>query len=285
MPFVIDRRSFLKASFAAGFAIRLSAAEPAPAKWALVSDVHCPEDPIDVYRGFYPQENLKKAAKDVAGSDAQICAVCGDLARLTGNAGDYETLKNLLRPVLDKMPVGLLLGNHDNRQNFQKAFPSPSGTRQSISGKQVVTMEWTDLRAVFLDSLLATNVTPGQLGSAQRQWLAGYVGGDPRPAYLFVHHDLDEEDGSLTDAPRFLQLIAPLRQVKAVFYGHSHEYKFGVHEGIHLINIPSTAYTFSDNQPIGWMTMTQSPKGANFVLRAQGGNMALNGAANGLTWR
>jgi hypothetical protein len=128
-------------------------------------------------------------------------------------------------------------------------------------------------------------VTPGQLGSAQRQWLAGYVAGDPRPAYLFVHHDLGEEDGSLTDAPRFLQLIAPLKQVKAVFYGHSHEYKFGMHEGIHLINVPATAYTFSDNQPTGWMTMAQSPKGANFVLRVQGGNTALNGAANTLAWR
>ena len=70
-----------------------------------------------------------------------------------------------------------------------------------------------------------------------------------------------------------------------MFYGHSHEYKFGVHEGIHLINVPSTAYTFSDNQPTGRMTMAQSPKGANLVLRAQGGNTALNGAANTLVWR
>jgi 3',5'-cyclic AMP phosphodiesterase CpdA len=285
MPLVIDRRTFLKASFAAGIAIRLTAAEPAPSRWALVSDIHCPEDPNDTYRGFHPQENLKTAAKDVAASDAEICVVCGDLARQTGNPGDYQAVKNLFRPVLDKMPVGLLLGNHDNRQNFQQAFAAPAGARQSITGKHVVTMEWADLRAVFLDSLLATNVTPGQLGSAQRQWLAGYLGGDSRPVYIFVHHDLGEEDGALTDAPRFLDLIAPLRQVKAVFYGHTHEYKFGVHHGIHLINLPATGYNFKDDQPTGWMTMTQSAKGANFVLRAQGGNMAQNGGATALAWR
>ena len=97
--------------------------------------------------------------KAVAGSQAQFCAISGDLARLTGQPGDYETLRELLRPVLDKMPVGLSLGNHDHRTNFEKAFAAPHGTRQKVGRKHVLSFEWTDLRAVFLDSLLETNVT------------------------------------------------------------------------------------------------------------------------------
>ncbi len=285
MPLVIDRRSFLRASLACGFVLRLRAAESAPSRWALVSDVHCSEDPNDSYRGFYPQANLKKAAKDIADSDATVCAVTGDLARLAGKPGDYEAFKTLFSPVLEKMPVGFALGNHDNRQNFRKAFASPFGVRQPVPGTQVAALEWTDLRAVFLDSLLGTEVTPGQLGSAQRRWLAGYVAGDPRPTLLFVHHDLGEDDSSLTDAPKLLDLIIPLQQVKAIFYGHTHQYKIGAREGVHLVNIPATAYSFSPDQPTGWMLMTRTPNGVNITLHAQGGNTAPDGAASTLTWR
>src|SRR4051794_7816709 len=119
MPFVIDRRAFLKTAVAVGLAGRAFADTAAPSQWALLSDAHCPLDPKDVYRGFYPQEGLKRAVKSVADSPAQFCAISGDLARLTGLPGDYETFRELVRPVLDKMPVGLALGNHDNRANFE----------------------------------------------------------------------------------------------------------------------------------------------------------------------
>ena len=189
MPFLIDRRAFLKAALAAGFVSRVQANTPAPSRWALLSDLHCPLDPKDAYRGFYPHPNVTKVARAVADSESRFCAITGDLARLTGQPGDYETLKELLKPVYDKIPTALALGNHDHRENFLKAFPISAGTRQNIARKHVLSFEWTDLRAVFLDSLIATNITPGQLGKAQRRWLAEYVGTDDRPVLLFFHHD------------------------------------------------------------------------------------------------
>jgi 3',5'-cyclic AMP phosphodiesterase CpdA len=285
MPIVIDRRAFLTGALAAGFAARLRADVPAPTRWALLSDVHCPQDPTEAYRGLRPHESLKKVAKEVAASDAQFCAISGDLARLTGNPGDYDALKELLQPVLDKIPVGMSLGNHDHRLNFQKVFATTPGKRLSAGRKHVVAVEWTDLRAVFLDSLLETNVTPGQLGNAQRQAMADYVRADQRPVLLFLHHDFRDADGSLVDAPKLLQLIAPLKQVKAVFYGHSHEYHTDQHEGIHLVNVPSTAYNFRPQDPVGWLEMTVSKKGANLLLKAFAGNTELNGTKARLDWR
>jgi 3',5'-cyclic AMP phosphodiesterase CpdA len=285
MPFVIDRRAFLKTTLAAGLAARAHADTAAPSRWALVSDTHCPADPKDVYRGFYSHENLRKAARQVADSPAQFCAIAGDLARLTGKPEDYETLRELLRPIADRMPVGFALGNHDHRANFLKTFASPSGARQAVGRKHVLTFEWTDLRAVFLDSLLETNVTPGQLGTAQRQWLVKYIGGDPRPALLFVHHDFRDQDGSLVDADKFLQAVAPLRQVKAIFYGHSHEYGVEARDGVHLVNVPSTAYNFRDQDPVGWLDMTLSKTGAELTLRASAGNTKLDGTKATLRWR
>jgi Icc protein len=285
MPFVIDRRAFLKTALAAGLAARVHADTAAPSRWALLSDLHCPLDPKDVYRGFYAHEGVKTAVKAVAGSQAQFCAISGDLARLTGQPGDYETLRDLLRPVVDKMPVGLSLGNHDHRANFEKAFAAPHGTRQKVGRKHVLSFEWTDLRAVFLDSLLETNVTPGQLGTAQRRWLAEYAGADQRPVLIFVHHDFREEDGSLVDAAKLLQTIAPLPQVKAVFYGHSHEYRVESRDGIHLVNVPSTSYNFRDQDPVGWIEMTLSNRGAELLLKATAGNTKMDGTKASLRWR
>jgi 3',5'-cyclic AMP phosphodiesterase CpdA len=285
MPFVVDRRAFLKSALAAGFTASLRADVAAPARWALLSDIHCPQNAAEEYRGFRPHDNLKRAAKEVAESEARFCAISGDLARLTGNPGDYETIKELMRPVFDKMPVGLALGNHDHRQNFQKAFPAPSGVRRPTPRKHVVTIEWTDMRTVFLDSLLETNVTPGQLGAAQRQWLADYVRADERPALLFLHHDFRDLDGSLVDSAKLLELVAPLRQVKAIFYGHSHEYRVEKREGVHLVNVPSTAYTFRPQDATGWIEMTLSKKGAELLLKAHGGNKSLDGTRASLEWR
>jgi 3',5'-cyclic AMP phosphodiesterase CpdA len=173
MPTLIGRRAFLTTTLAAGIAARLQADTAAPSHWALLSDLHCPSDPADVYRGFYAQPNLIKAADAVAASKAQFCAISGDLARLTGEPADYATLKRLLGPITGKIPVGLTLGNHDHRANFESAFAAGgSGTRQKVARKYVLSFEWTDFRAVFLDTLIATNVTPGQVGNAQRRRLA-----------------------------------------------------------------------------------------------------------------
>jgi 3',5'-cyclic-AMP phosphodiesterase len=285
MPFVIDRRSFLMTALGAGLAVQLKADTAAPSRWALLSDVHCPADPKDVYRGFYSHENLKIAAAGVAKSSARFCAMTGDLAGLTGMPADYQTFRELMAPVLDKMPVGLALGNPDHRANFEQAFPAPQGTRQKVARKHVLTFEWEDLRAVFLDSLLGTNITPGQLGAAQRRWLADYAKADERPALLFLHHDFGDDDGSLVDAPKLLEIIAPVPQVKAVFYGHSHEYSVETRHGIHLVNVPSTAYNFRDQDPVGWLEMTLSKSGAKLRLNATAGNTKMDGTEATLQWR
>jgi Icc protein len=285
MPFLIDRRGFLKTALAAGIAARVQAETAVPSNWALVSDLHCPLDPLDRYRGFQLHENLKNTARSVVESSAQFCAVTGDLARLTGQPGDYETLKQLLRPVFDKLPVGLTLGNHDHRTNFENAFASPAGTRQPVAHKHVLSFEWTNLRVVFLDSLLETNVTPGQLGSAQRRWLGDYASADQRPVLLFVHHDFRGLDGSLVDASMLLETIVPIAQVKAVFYGHSHEYRVETRQGIQLVNIPSAAYNFRDQEPVGWLSMKLASGGAELLLHAAAGNTTLDGTKATLRWR
>lgn len=295
MPYILDtrpsRRAFLSlaGTAAAALAARPSAAQPAAAagvvRLALLSDTHIPADATDTFRGFRPADNLRRIAPDVAAAKVSGAIIAGDLARLVGTADDYAALGRLLQPVTDRMPVGLLLGNHDNRSHFLEAFPTVAGTRQSVPQKHVTVIERDGLRFILLDSLLAPNVTPGQLGNAQRAWLADVLAGTPAlPTAIFVHHTLDGNDGALVDSDRLFEVLGRFPQVKAVVYGHSHRYHVDSRDGIQQINLPAVGYNFSDAEPVGWLESAWTAEGVDLTLRAIGGNEEGQGRVQTVRW-
>jgi hypothetical protein len=80
-------------------------------------------------------------------------------------------------------------------------------------------------------------------------------------------------------------MIAPIRKVKAILYGHSHVYGISEFEGIHLINLPAMGYNFSDSEPIGWVEARLRSRGGDFVLHATAGNQDRDGSVMKLAWR
>jgi hypothetical protein len=99
------------------------------------------------------------------------------------------------------------------------------------------------MRFVILDSLDKCP-SHGFLGKAQRDWLSSYLTEHTdKPVILFVHHSFKDYDGELIDAERMFNIVKPQHHVKAVVYGHTHSYNYSVRDNIHLINLPSTAYT------------------------------------------
>jgi putative intracellular protease/amidase len=178
------------------------------ARWALLSDIHVPADPASEYRGFRPFDNLKKAVPEVIAARPEGVLVCGDVARLEGKPLDYANVKTLLAPAAETAPVAFVMGNHDNRDNFLAGMGAAQPGAQKVSGKHVAVIEAGTVRLVLLDSLLQTNVTPGLLGKAQRAWLEALLAGaDERPTLLFLHHTLDDNDNSLTDVLRLLEIV------------------------------------------------------------------------------
>lgn len=291
----INRRSFIKTSLAAmgamvtigvGEGLGADKNEKAMTRWAFLSDTHAPADVENNYRGFYPYQNLQKVAADIASASPDAAAITGDLARLTGQPGDYANLKTLLSPIAEKTPVFLALGNHDNRQNFSKVFTESSGEKQPVEGKHVIVVKDGPIRVITLDSLLYTDKVPGLLGQAQRQWLEDYLKKcDDTPTILCFHHTLKDGDGDLLDVPRLFRLIKPIRKVKAILYGHSHVYEFSTFKGIHMINLPAVGYNFSDSDPVGWVEANLTAKGGKFTLHALAGNTDDDGSVQRLTWR
>ena len=291
----MNRRNFIKTSLAAlgtvaalntGCASGLKRTQYQASRWALLSDTHIPEDVNNNYRGFYPYQNLQKTVPGIISALPDGIAITGDLARLTGQLGDYENLKKLLDPIAEKRPIFMALGNHDNRDNFVKVFDNVPGEKQPVQGKHVVVANKPPARLIILDSLLYVNKTPGLLGKAQRQWLENYLTEcDDTPTILCFHHSLEDGDGDLLDLPRLFSAMKPIRKVKAIVYGHSHVYKFTQFKGIHLINLPAVGYNFNDIDPVGWVEASLTAKGGLFKLHAIAGNTSNDQSVTKLKWR
>lgn len=291
----MNRRSFIQTGLAAfGTLITLNAGcgtglmkrGEQQTHLALLADTHIPEDIENNYRGFYPYQNLQKVVPEIISASPDGVCIAGDLARLTGESGDYANLKKLLSPLAEETPVFMGLGNHDNRENFLKAFDETPGEKPAVKGKYITIIEKTPVRLIMLDSLLYTNKVPGLLGKAQRQWLENYLKEcDETPTIICFHHTLSDGDGDLLDVPRLFSMIAPIRKVKAIVYGHSHVYGYSEFEGIHLINLPAVGYNFNDSDPVGWVQARLTSRGGNFVLHAIAGNQDNDGSVTKLAWR
>src|SRR3954453_4455965 len=286
MPIVLDRRSFLK-SAAGALTLAAARADAASARIALLSDTHVAADKNDTYRGFNPSSNLTTVVAQVGQQQFDLAVVNGDLARLTGEPADYAQFASLVQPIVEKTPTLFTMGNHDHREHAQSPLSSKSGKVQPIAKKWVSTMDAGPVSLVFLDSLLATNVTPGQLGKSQRAWLASYLDSNAgKNLVVFVHHQPDpDNDGALVDAEALLGILRPRRAVKALIFGHTHEYRCEKQDGLHLVNLPAVGYNFSDPYPVGWVDSTFSSSAVRLQLHAIAGERRDDGKVTELTWR
>jgi 3',5'-cyclic AMP phosphodiesterase CpdA len=125
-----------------------------------LADTHIPADVNNNYRGFYPYQNLQKVVPDIISASPDGVVIAGDLARLTGQLGDYANLKELLIPIAEKRPVFMALGNHDNRENFVKVFDEIPGDKQPVEGKHIVVVNRPPTRLIILDSLFYVMLSP-----------------------------------------------------------------------------------------------------------------------------
>lgn len=290
----LDRRSFITTTLLGGAvvsALKLpgaaaAAEESSQLHLALLSDTHIPGDRKNGYRGFNPWQSLKDIIPAVAAAHPAGVVISGDLARLEGKPEDYREAKTLLEPLASQMPVYIGLGNHDDRTQFLQVFGNTlPGNHPKVQDRHLTLLEHPTVRILVLDSLFASNKVAGLLGRQQRLWLASNLGRfADRPLVLVVHHTLGDDDGDLLDADRLFALLRPHRHIKAIIFGHSHTWKLSEHDGIHFINLPSTAYNFSDRDAVGWMEAQFQPAGVSLTLHASAGNREDDGKITFVKW-
>ena len=284
----MPRKQFLKTSLglsaaALGVSVSTTHSRTQETHWALLSDTHVAGDPQEAYRGFVPYQNLQTVVPQVLAANPEGVIINGDVARLSGEKSDYQQIQQLLTPLAQKLPVHMTLGNHDDRTNFGAVFPRAVSL---VEDHHVHVVESASVRMILLDSLLYVNKVVGLLGKLQRSWLEMFLDStSPKPTLIFVHHTLGDDDSDLQDVDRMFDIIRPHPSVKAVLYGHSHRYQYGQRDGIQLINLPAVGYNFSDDQPVGWLEASLSPKGGEFTLHTVGGNQENDGQTVRLRWR
>ncbi|GAA5497027.1 3',5'-cyclic adenosine monophosphate phosphodiesterase CpdA [Rubritalea halochordaticola] len=274
----MNRRDFLVRSAAAAGVMMTSShylfgaeGKEKPFRLALLSDTHIPENPPDGWNGYEPIPNFEKVVAHVIQARPDAAVINGDVARLKGTVGDYRKFKELLKPMSDKLPVFINLGNHDHRNNFYEVFPEVKNDKhtQDVAKKHVTVIEGGGCRLIILDSLFHVNDGAGLLGKNQRTWLENFLDQESTiPTILVLHHTLGDGDYDLLDSDRLFKLLAARKQVKAIVFGHSHRYGYSKHEDIHLINLPAIGYVFDHKQPIGWLDTTLHKNGMSLTLDA-----------------
>lgn len=219
--------------------------------------------------------------------------ILGDLALKDGQAGDYATFTDLLKPIRTAgTALHLTLGNHDHRERFVTAL-ADQGDRPA--GGRIASVVPTSRANLFLlDTLDVTDHPPGRAGEAQLVWLAKELDAHAdKPAIVCGHHDPRLEpppegkpNWSLLDAADLFKVLEPRKHVKAYVYGHTHNWQVTAHpSGIHLVNLPPVAYPFKPELPSGWVHAAVRPDGMKLTLQSVDATHKAHGQVVDLKWR
>ena len=206
-------------------------------KVLLVTDLHMtlPDKKII---DLDPQVRLRKVLDQAAREhgDALMMIAMGDLAHWGGNR-EYARLKETLKGY--PWPIHLMIGNHDNRANFRKAFPDTPTTED---GHVQRTLDVGDWRLILLDShdeKFEAPIHSGILCEQRIAWLrAQLVAAKDRRVIICIHHppmrtffDGMDEIG-LRNQEELLALLAEYPNVEQVVAGHIHRTISGIAGGL-----------------------------------------------------
>jgi Icc protein len=204
-----------------------------------LSDAHVRDDDAQ------PERMFADAVRDVATMAPAPGAVLvsGDLTE-HGLTHEYERVRELLSALA--MPVHVLGGNHDDRENLRASFPVPGG--DGAGGDYRYTARCGPLRLVAVDTTDPGRVE-GRLGAERLAWLDARLADERQtPTVVAMHHPplllgIPAWDAiGLPDADRVAvgEILAGHPQVRRVVAGHVHRAALGGVGGCPVFTCPST---------------------------------------------
>lgn len=207
-----------------------------------------------------PRARLDACVADVNANhgDAEFCVITGDLAH-AGQIEAYENFKECLSKL--RIPYHLLIGNHDNRQNFREIFPE---TARDDNGFVQSVLETPAGPFILLDTVIETPEKGshwGEFCDRRADWLkAQLVDSGGRAVYVFMHHPpfdiaLPSVDNiKLRESGAFSTVVGEFSSIRHLFFGHVHRPVSGSWRGIPFSMLPGTnhqvAFDFDTISPV-----------------------------------
>jgi len=204
-----------------------------------LSDLHIRGDEYNLF-GLNPLYRFKKAIESINKNypEAEFIVITGDLAHKS-NLNAYKQIKKIISQ--SKIKVYLLIGNHDNRDDFYSVFNDVPKNGGFVN----YSIEKNGFAFIFLDTKIP-NTHAGDLCEKRYEWLENELKKhSSKNCFVFMHHHpvkigIDViDDINFRSNERFLNLLKKYG-VKHIFFGHIHRNVFGITDGIGYFGIRST---------------------------------------------
>lgn len=227
-----------------------------------LTDTHILSDKNSTLFNINTYVMLEKALKSIKTNhlDAKCLIITGDLV----HDGKYESYLNLKELINNfPIPIKLILGNHDEKNNFNKVFDICTNNDYV----QYSLMQ-ENKAFIFLDSSI-NNQEYGTLCDNRLQWLSEeclkYKNKD---IYIFIHHfPLDsklpwmEKNAYFKNKKEFWSTILKYKNIKHIFTGHLHRIINANYKGVGVSCNKSTNFqvAYSPNNSDDYMSNEEKP--------------------------
>lgn len=194
-----------------------------------ISDLHIKTSGKLSYRVVDTSGMLKHCVDHILALKQQpdIVIATGDLTDF-GRPAEYAHLRELVAPLT--MPIYMIPGNHDHRENMVAAFPDHSYLTQALPFIQYAIEDWP-MRILAIDTVIEGS-SSGELCAVRLSWLRRKLEEAPdRPTVIIMHHPpfrtfighmddigLDRVNG----AEGLKAIVARHPQVERILCGHLH---------------------------------------------------------------
>lgn len=210
--------------------------------------------------------------------------ITGDLTDF-GRAAEYDHLRALLEPLT--MPIYLMPGNHDDRQQLRASFPEHRylGTEGFVQYSVAI----GGLQLIALDTVVP-QASEGSLCAERLGWLAAQLEiHRERPVVVAMHHPPFQtlighmdEIGLLRGAAELEALLARYPNVERVICGHLHRAIQVRFAGTLALTVPSPAHQVClDLSPQAASAWSLEPPGFGIHALPSGGRMVSHTAYSG----
>jgi 3',5'-cyclic-AMP phosphodiesterase len=198
-----------------------------------------------------------------------LVVATGDLVH-AGSAAEYGHLRRLLAPL--DLPLFLLPGNHDSRDELARAFPDHAYLPRDGGFLQYCLEDWP-LRLIALDTIIPGE-PGGRLCEQRLAWLTARLAEQPeRATLIMMHHPpiatgIAHMDGMALETPEHLAAIVRRHgNVARIICGHVHRSIQAGFAGTIVSIAPSTAHqVMLDLTPDGEARFVLEPPGFHLHL-------------------